>query len=186
MDNMARNIETVRRLCADWNSMTQADFDWILAAGCEFRNIPLKGDLTIGPAAIGQSLLALAQRWAVAVDIENVVGDETTVMIERTEHFSHRAARKDPFDLPVVGVFQLADGKITHWKDYADADLATAPLRDCLSNFNGYGRAEPGALTYLWRQRSRPAAGLGARDPQALRLHTSAKPLRPVRSASGC
>ena len=149
---MARNIETVRRLCADWNSMTQADFDWILAAGCEFRNIPLKGDLTIGPAAIGQSLLALAQRWAVAVDIENVVGDETTVMIERTEHFSHRAARKDPFDLPVVGVFQL----------------------------------EPGALTYLWRQRSRPAAGLGARDPQALRLHTSAKPLRPVRSASGC
>ncbi len=30
----------------------------------------------------------------------------------------------------------------------AEADLATAPLRDCLSNFNGYGRAEPGALAY--------------------------------------
>jgi cation diffusion facilitator CzcD-associated flavoprotein CzcO len=30
----------------------------------------------------------------------------------------------------------------------ADADLATAPLRDCLSNFNGYGRAEPGSLAY--------------------------------------
>ncbi len=118
MDNIARNIETVRRLCADWNSMTQADFDRILAAGCEFRNIPIEGDLTIGPAAIGQSLLAMAQRWAVAVDIENVVGDERMVMIERTEHFSHRASRKDPFDLPVVGVFQLTDGKITHWKDY--------------------------------------------------------------------
>jgi len=30
----------------------------------------------------------------------------------------------------------------------AEADLATAPLRDCLSNFNGYGRAEPGSLGY--------------------------------------
>ena len=30
----------------------------------------------------------------------------------------------------------------------ADADIATAPLRDCLSNFNQYGRAEPGSLAY--------------------------------------
>ena len=30
----------------------------------------------------------------------------------------------------------------------AEMDLATAPLRDCLSNFNQYGRAEPGSLAY--------------------------------------
>jgi cyclohexanone monooxygenase len=30
----------------------------------------------------------------------------------------------------------------------AEADIATAPLRDCLSNFNQYGRAEPGSLGY--------------------------------------
>ncbi|MEM9654796.1 MAG: NAD(P)/FAD-dependent oxidoreductase [Actinomycetota bacterium] len=30
----------------------------------------------------------------------------------------------------------------------AEADVATAPLRDCLSNFNGYGRAAPGSLGY--------------------------------------
>jgi cation diffusion facilitator CzcD-associated flavoprotein CzcO len=30
----------------------------------------------------------------------------------------------------------------------ADADRATAPLRDCLGNFNGYGRTEPGSLSY--------------------------------------
>ncbi|MFN0027378.1 MAG: nuclear transport factor 2 family protein [Acidimicrobiales bacterium] len=118
MDNIARNIETVRRLCAEWTSMTQADFDQVLAPDCEFRNVPIEGDLTVGPAAIGKSLLAMAERWAVAVDIETVVGDERTVMIERTEHFSHRAGRKGPFDLPVVGVFQLADGKITNWKDF--------------------------------------------------------------------
>jgi cation diffusion facilitator CzcD-associated flavoprotein CzcO len=30
----------------------------------------------------------------------------------------------------------------------AEADIATAPLRDCLSNFNRYGQAEPGSLGY--------------------------------------
>ena len=29
-----------------------------------------------------------------------------------------------------------------------DADVACAPLRDCLTNFNGYGRAAPGSLGY--------------------------------------
>ena len=31
----------------------------------------------------------------------------------------------------------------------AEADRATAPLRDCLGNFNGYGRTEPGSLAYF-------------------------------------
>jgi cation diffusion facilitator CzcD-associated flavoprotein CzcO len=29
-----------------------------------------------------------------------------------------------------------------------DADVATTPLRDCLGNFNGYGRTAPGSLGY--------------------------------------
>ena len=28
------------------------------------------------------------------------------------------------------------------------ADIATAPLRDCLSYYNGHGEAEPGSLAY--------------------------------------
>jgi hypothetical protein len=43
-----------------------------------------------------------------------------------------------------------------------DADLATAPLRDCLSYYNGHGDAEPGSLAYYggmrdwgrWRSRA--------------------------------
>ena len=29
-----------------------------------------------------------------------------------------------------------------------DADMATAPLRDCISYYNGDGKAEPGSLAY--------------------------------------
>jgi hypothetical protein len=41
------------------------------------------------------------------------------------------------------------------------ADIATAPLRDCLSYYNGHGDAEPGSLAYYgggywhkWRERA--------------------------------
>ena len=34
-----------------------------------------------------------------------------------------------------------------------DADLATAPLRDCISYYNGHGEAEPGSLAYYGGRR---------------------------------
>ena len=33
------------------------------------------------------------------------------------------------------------------------ADIATAPLRDCLSYYNGHGEAEPGSLAYYGGRR---------------------------------
>ena len=47
------------------------------------------------------------------------------------------------------GVVDIREEDEIHWaKLCADADIATAPLRDCLTNFNGYGRAAPGSLGY--------------------------------------
>jgi cation diffusion facilitator CzcD-associated flavoprotein CzcO len=47
------------------------------------------------------------------------------------------------------GVVDVTEDAEIDWARHcAEADLASAPLRDCLSNFNGYGRAEPGALSY--------------------------------------
>ena len=34
-----------------------------------------------------------------------------------------------------------------------DADIATAPLRDCISYYNGHGEAEPGSLAYYGGRR---------------------------------
>ncbi len=42
-----------------------------------------------------------------------------------------------------------------------DADLTTAPLRDCLSYYNGHGEAPPGSLAYYggsgWKRRCQEA-----------------------------
>ena len=42
-----------------------------------------------------------------------------------------------------------------------EADIATAPLRDCLSYYNGHGEAAPGSLAYYggagWKRRCQEA-----------------------------
>lgn len=52
-----------------------------------------------------------------------------------------------------------ADAEKRYAEHCRDADIATAPLRDCLSYYNGHGEAEPGSLAYYggrawhaWRQ----------------------------------
>jgi len=50
-------------------------------------------------------------------------------MAERVEHFSNKTNAVEPFDLPVVGVFEIADGKIKAWRDYWDKSAAEPLLR---------------------------------------------------------
>ena len=39
-------------------------------------------------------------------------------MTERTEHFTRKDGSREPFVLPVMGVFELRDGKVVAWRDY--------------------------------------------------------------------
>jgi hypothetical protein len=47
---------------------------------------------------------------------------------------------------------QIVDIEKSAEERYAEhcrqSDIATAPLRDCLSYYNGHGEAEPGSLAY--------------------------------------
>ena len=50
-----------------------------------------------------------------------VSSDGEVAFAERTEHFVPKAQGEgDPFDLPVAGVFELRDGRISAWRDYFD------------------------------------------------------------------
>ena len=40
------------------------------------------------------------------------------------------------------------EAELTYAEHCKQADIATAPLRDCLSYYNGHGDAEPGSLAY--------------------------------------
>jgi limonene-1,2-epoxide hydrolase len=120
MDNdlTERNLAAVRRICEGWNVLTQEEFRELCAPNLDYRNIPIEGDEHHGPDEAHAILSRFAEKWNIRLQIDNIVGDERLVMTERTEFFEHRPGAKPSFALPVMGVFELEDGKVTKWRDY--------------------------------------------------------------------
>jgi limonene-1,2-epoxide hydrolase len=115
-----RNLAAVRRVCEGWAEMDRDEFHRVFAPDVDYRNIPIDGDEHHGPDAVHDVLCRFREKWEVTLRVDNIVGDERVVLTERTEHFVHRAGARGTFDLPVMGAFELREGKITAWRDYFD------------------------------------------------------------------
>ena len=118
-----RNAAAAVRVCEEWPRLALEDWRALFAAKAVYRNIPMPGD-TIGPDAIYAFLRGAIAVYDVKCDTLSVVADERRVAVERLEHFSQRDGKR-AFDLPVLGVFELENGKITAWRDYFDLKTFT-------------------------------------------------------------
>lgn len=81
-----------------------------------YHNIPMDpivGKTAIMAAVVGWKNMMLSNGW----EIRHQVASGDVVMNERIDRF--KANGKD-IALPVVGVFELRDGKIAAWRDYFD------------------------------------------------------------------
>jgi len=58
-------------------------------------------------------------------EIHHLAADGSTVLTERTDTFS-MSGKTSP--LPVMGAFNVVDGKITAWRDYFDMAQVTAMM----------------------------------------------------------
>jgi limonene-1,2-epoxide hydrolase len=109
--------ETVRAFLA---AVDANDLDRILGFFAEdavYHNIPVQP--VTGTAAIRavlHSFLSLASQvqW---VTHHLAVTQERVVLTERTDRFLVRGRW---IELPVMGAFEVADGRITAWRDYFD------------------------------------------------------------------
>ncbi len=119
-----RNIATVRRLCEHWNTLDAAGIAALMTPDCDYRNVPVAGDRHIGPAAAHALLSHVSAEWEVGLEILHIVGDANVVLAERNEHFVHRAGAKPSFQLPVMGTFEMRDGRIHAWRDYFELSHA--------------------------------------------------------------
>jgi limonene-1,2-epoxide hydrolase len=128
-DEAARSIETVRRLCVSWPDLTEGEFGELLAPDCVYSDVPYPDSVAIGPAAAYGKLGGFKNDWRATFEIVAIVGDASTVMAERIEHFSQKQGAVEDCDLKVVGVFELAGGKIKRWTDYWNKDDAAPLLR---------------------------------------------------------
>jgi limonene-1,2-epoxide hydrolase len=110
--------DAVRKICEQWATMSLDEFREVMTEDCDYRNVPFEDDRRIGPEAAHEILSSMGAKWDVELNVVNLVGDERVVMTERPERVARKDGSREPFVLPVTGVFELRDGKVAAWRDY--------------------------------------------------------------------
>jgi len=106
-----------------------------LAEDCEYHNVPFKP--LKGHAEIRRELdhfMGLLGNQI--LEIRNQVTQGNVVMNERVDRYPAPKGR-EPFELPVTGIFVFRNGKIAEWRDYFDTGQLNAGV--------GQNSAPPGA-----------------------------------------
>jgi limonene-1,2-epoxide hydrolase len=106
--------ETVLAFVEAWNAL---DYDRIYALMSDdifYHNMPLKP--VVGRDAVRAYMAAWpvdACEWAIL----NIASRGNIVLTERVDHF---VRGDDRITVPVMGAFEVVDGKIARWRDYFD------------------------------------------------------------------
>ena len=122
---MSESVDLIRDFSAAWN---RKDIDAVMAAmspDCVYHNIPVapvKGHEAIRGVIEGFAGPATQIEWVLHHVAE---GDGGTVLTERTDRFEIGGKW---IELPVMGTFEVADGKITAWRDYFDLNQFTQQM----------------------------------------------------------
>ncbi len=114
---MESPLETVNRFCAAWPALDVDALVAFFADDATYHNIPV--DPVTGAEAIGEAIRGFTTGVErVEFEVLRAAADGPVVMNERIDRFvwpgGHTA------ELPVMGTFEVHDGKITAWRDYFD------------------------------------------------------------------
>ena len=111
-------IDTVRAFCAAFGD-GPPDLDHVIgffADDAVYHNIPL--DPVVGTEAIRATLASFS------TGVEAIAAAGGTVLTERVDVFRYPGKE---IALPVMGTFEVVDGKITAWRDYFDTAANSPP-----------------------------------------------------------
>jgi limonene-1,2-epoxide hydrolase len=112
----ATPLDVVTEFCAAWE---RGDLDALMAFFTDdaiYHNIPV--DPLQGHAAI-RSMIEMFTAGVERIEfrVRNIAADGGIVLTERLDVF-HQPDRT--IELPVMGAFEIRDGKIAAWRDYFD------------------------------------------------------------------
>jgi limonene-1,2-epoxide hydrolase len=111
------NLQRVTDFCEAWRTRDTPTILGYLTEDCFYHNIPIEP--VVGIEAIGAFITGF---MATLQDVEFVVrhaaeGADGAVLTERVDRLKINGRW---VELPVMGAFELRDGKISHWRDYYD------------------------------------------------------------------
>ena len=123
---MESPIELVRRFCAAWSdNASAAELAAFFSDDAVYHNIPLEP--VIGRKAITNNIASFIRPGAPGIEsiqfrVVNIAANGAVVMTERVDKFK---LPTKSFELPVMGIFEVHDAKITAWRDYFDLNQFT-------------------------------------------------------------
>jgi limonene-1,2-epoxide hydrolase len=126
---MENPIELVRRFCAAWSdNIGAAELAAFFTAEAVYHNIPMAP--VTGREAIANNIASFIRPGAPGIEsiqfrVVNIAANGPVVMTERVDVFKlpHKS-----FELPVMGTFEVRDGKISAWRDYFDLNQFTSRM----------------------------------------------------------
>ncbi len=108
-------IEIVRAFCHCWDRLDFDAMSALLHDDIRYHNMPL--DPIDGKAAVEAYLRGAGPFETCEWELLNIAADGQTVLTERVDRFTVGGV---PIVLEVMGVFEIADGRIRLWRDYFD------------------------------------------------------------------
>jgi limonene-1,2-epoxide hydrolase len=126
---MESPIEVVRRFCAAWSDdVGTAELAAFFTDDAVYHNIPV--DPITGKEAIAAAIDTFIRPGPPGIEgiefrLVNITADGPIVMTERVDVFTLSGRT---FELPVMGTFEVTDGKISAWRDYFDMNQFTTRM----------------------------------------------------------
>lgn len=109
-------IDVVRRFCAAWSNINADELADYFTDDAVYHNIP------IAPVTGRDTIKSTIAGFTGGVEkiefqLRNIVADGPVVLTERVDVF---VLPQGKIELPVMGAFEVRDGKIAAWRDYFD------------------------------------------------------------------
>lgn len=111
-----QNDAVITAFCNAWGKGDLAAILDSFADDAVYHNIPMKP--IEGKEAIGKVIGRFLSGGPVVFETTHQVASDTVVMNERIDYLPGDGDDKKA--LPVMGVFEMSNGKITGWRDYFD------------------------------------------------------------------
>jgi limonene-1,2-epoxide hydrolase len=122
---VSETTAVVRRFVETWKSRDMGRILGFFTDDCVYHNIPL--DPVQGPGAIRAVLESFA-KLSTAIEWELLQIAETEGGVVLTERVDRFEIGGKWVAVPVMGAFELRDGKICAWRDYFDMAQFTSQL----------------------------------------------------------
>ena len=126
---MESPIELVSRFCKAWSdNVATAELVAFFTEDAVYHNMPMAP--ISGREAIAKNIDSFIRPGAPGIEsivfrVVNIAANGPVVMTERVDAFK---MPNKSFEVPIMGIFEIRDGKINAWRDYFDMNAFTTQM----------------------------------------------------------